>query len=259
VSARGALPPAAAAVVLLAASGWLAGAADRARDPAARAAGGTASLGAAGAAAISLLWLEADDLYAAGRWPEMLAAYEAAGRVEPRLAGAWRHRGWHLAYNLAGGAAREEDRDRWVLEGLRVLDDGVRRNPGDAGLRTWRAFVLLERSGRWPSVERLLARERGAAPLDEAIALLDAEARRDPGDGFATGLLLEGLARRARRAVAAAREGPRGGPGPVPAAAADMARAREALAAFRAVAPGPGAEVERELAPVFAAIEASAR
>jgi tetratricopeptide (TPR) repeat protein len=254
VRLRGALPPAAAAIALLVASGTLAAAAHRARDAGARAAGGTASLGAVGVAAVDVLWLRADDLFRAGRWPEMLATWEAAGRIEPRLADAWLYRGWHLAYNLAGDAARDEDRVRWVLEGVDVVDEGLHRNPESGRLRVQLAYMLLERSGRWPPVSAALAKRRGAAPLDEAIALLEPVVIRDPADPAATFLLVEGRCRRARRALVLAR----GKPGACAEAAADLAKAREVLASYRAAAPEGGAAAEATLTPILDALAAAA-
>lgn len=195
---RGVLGPALIAAALGAAGSLLARAADGAREPAARAAEGVPPLGVLNALGVDLLWIRADALFAGDRWPEMLAAYEAAGRIEPRLAASWEYRGFHLAWNLAGNAASPADRDRWVIEGARVLDDGLRRNPGDPGLRFWLGRLLLEQPARWPSLGPLLRRERGRDPLDEAAWQLGEAAAAAPGDArsvfaFADALLLRGI------------------------------------------------------------------
>ena len=198
MSGRGVLGPAALAAALLAAAVGLARAADGARAPEARVARGVPPLGAVNALAVDLLWLRADALFAENRWPEMTAAYELVGRVEPRLAASWEFRGFHLAYNLAGNAAEGGDRDAWVVEGIRVLDEGLRRNPGSADLRCWLGHALFERSERWPSLVPRLRGKRGRDPWDEAAGHLGAVAAADPGDGRAVLWLVDVLEARGR-------------------------------------------------------------
>jgi len=209
-------------MAFLAASLGLARAADSARSPEARAGSGLPSLGAFNLLALDLLWLRADALFEEGRWPEMLAAYEAAGRVEPRLAASWEFRGFHLAYNLAGSAAEDEDRDRWVLEGVRVLDDGLRRNPSSNDLRSYLGFVILERSDRWPTVGKRLRAARGRDPLDEAVELTGAAAAAEPDFPLFVLRRYGALRTRGLRDLAAT---PPGRPAP----AEDFHRAEEAL------------------------------
>ena len=251
MTSRGAAAPALLAAGLLLAGGDLARRADAARDPAARAAGGTASLGAVDAVAVDLLWLRADALYAENRWPEMLAAYEAAGRVAPRLVESFEYRGFHLAYNLAGACTDPAARDRWVLEGVRVLDEGLRRNPDSADLRAYLGLVLHARSARWPSLGPRLRAARGRPPLDEAVDLLAAAVAAEPDDGKFAMWYTDALLTRGRRALVAAPAG-----APAPAAAADFRRALDALRALGARVPPEGREAVAGLA---AGIEALVR
>jgi len=243
---RDILGPAAIALALLAASVGLARAADRARATEARAASGGPPLGVLNVIAVDLLWLRADTLFAEGRWPEMLAAYEAVGELAPRLTESWEYRGFHLAYNLAGGCTDEGARDRWVLEGVRVLDEGVRRNPASAGLRAYLGHVLFFRSKRWPSAARLLAERRGRDPVDEAIEHLGAAHEGDPGDGRTVLWMVDALLERGRKRLDTARPGT-----PAPDAAADFARGAGALAAFAETAPPDGRDLANAMASVL--------
>jgi tetratricopeptide (TPR) repeat protein len=246
VTGRGVLAPALLALAAGAAATALHGAADGARAPEARAARGLPPLGIVNALAVDLLWLRADALFAEGRWPEMGAAYEAAGRAEPRLAASFEYRGFHLAWNLAGNAATEGDRDRWVEEGLRVLDEGIARNPGDASLLAWSGFALFDRTRRFPSLVPRLKERRGKEPWDEAVARLEAAVARDPADGRAAIWLSDVLGARGRRARGATPAG-----SPCPAAAADFARA---AAVLRALAAAPDLPADgRALAESLAA------
>jgi len=196
VRGSGVLGPTLLAILLGAGGVALARAAEGARDPAARAARGVPPLGVLNVLAVDLLWIRADALFTEDRWPEMLAAYEAAGRLEPRLAASFEFRGFHLAYNLAGNAASPEDRDRWVVEGARVLEEGLARNPGDPDLGAWLGRTLHERPARWPSLVPLLRSARGRDPLDEAVERLSAAVEARPDDGRNVGWLVEALADR---------------------------------------------------------------
>ncbi len=223
----GVLGPAALAAALLAAAAGLGRAADAARSPEARAAGGAPPLGILNVLAVDLLWLRADGLFAGNRWPEMTAAYEMAGRLEPRLAASYEFRGFHLAYNLAGNAGSEEDRDRWVAAGIDVLAEGLARNPSSTDLRAYLGQVLFERTVRWPALVPRLRAKRGRDPWDEAADLLGAAAAAVPGDDRAVRWLTDLLAARGLRTLDAAPPG-----APVPAAAEDFRRAAEALRAL---------------------------
>lgn len=253
MTGRGVPAPAALAAVLLAAAALLLRAADGARAEEARAAGGAPSLGVVNVLAVDLLWLRADALFAENRWPEMDAAYEMAGRVEPRLETSWEYRGFHLAWNLAGNAASPEDRDRWVLEGVRVLSEGLARNPRSTDLRAWLGHALLERSERWPSLRAKFRARRGKEPLDEAVDLLGEAAAAEPGYGEVVVWLSDALGARGRRALEAAGKGK-----PCPAAAADFARAARALRAFAPTAPEEGRKVAETLAAGFDALRETA-
>ena len=222
---RGILVPAALSVAFASAAVALGRAADGARSPEARAAEGLPPLGLVNVLAVDLLWLRADGLFAANRWPEMTAAYEMAGRVEPRLAAAFEYRGFHLAYNLAGNAASDEDRDRWVVAGLEVFDEGLARNPGSTDLRGWLGHALFERTKRWPSLVPKLKAKRGRDPWDEAADVLDAAVRAEPGYGLNVLRLADVLVARGRRTM------------PTPAAARDFRRAAEALRALAPLVP----------------------
>ena len=231
MKSRGVLVPAALSVVFAAAAVFLARAADAARSPEARAARGAPPLGIVNVLAVDLLWLRADGLFAANRWPEMTAAYEMAGRLEPRLAAAFEYRGFHLAYNLAGNAASDEDRDRWVVEGIEVFDEGLARNPSSTDLRGWLAHALFERTRRWPSLVPRLKSKRGRDPWDESADILEQAVKAEPGYGLNVIRLTDVLDARGKRSLAA------GKGAPCPGAAADFRRAAEVLRAFAPSVP----------------------
>ena len=243
---RGVLVPAALSVVFAASAVFLARAADAARSPEARAAGGAPPLGILNVLAVDLLWLRADGLFAANRWPEMTAAYEMAGRFEPRLAAAFEYRGFHLAYNLAGNAASEEDRDRWVVAGIEVFSEGLARNPSSTDLRGWLAHSLFERTRRWPSLVPRLKSKRGRDPWDESADILEQAVKAEPGFGLNILRLTDVLEARGRRTM------------PSPAAARDFHRAAEVLRAFAPTVPADARSALDELVGTYEELERAA-
>jgi len=138
-------------------------------------------------------------------------------------------------HNLAGSAASEEDRDRWVLAGLDVFSEGLARNPGSVSLRAWLGHALFARSQRWPSLVPKLRAKRGRDPWDEAVEHLGEAVAADPGNGMAVIWLADVLEARGRRTLAAAPAD-----APCPAAAADFSRAAAALRAFAPNVPPDG-------------------
>ncbi len=240
---RGIAGPAAAGVLLLAAGWGVCLAADRARPEPARAARGAPCLGVVNLLALDLLWLRADALFAEDRRAEMLAAYEAAARLEPRLADAHEYLGFHLAYNLAGESADAAERSAWIVRGLRTLDEGAARNPRARRIRRFLAQALLDRSLRWPEVARALLAARGREPVSESIAILRALVEADSADTASVWALSEALVVRGLREL-------HGAPGgaPAPAADGDLSEAARLYRTLAAGAAEPAAAALRGLA-----------
>jgi hypothetical protein len=245
--------PALATVALLAAGLGMTRLTFAAREPAARAAGGLPHSGVVGVLAADLVMLRAESLYTEGRWAEMHASFETLGRLQPRLASAWEYRGWHLAYNLAGGARDASARERWVVDGVKVLEEGLRRNPDSVELRFYLGHVLQARSRRWPGVERALRRHLEVDPVDRSIELLREAVDRDPLHGRAVVRLSDGLGTRGMALLRAV-----GTDEPSPPAAEDFAEAAAVLRALAGEAPVDAQETIETLAAGFDEMRRSA-
>ncbi|MCI0341541.1 MAG: hypothetical protein L0216_10415 [Planctomycetales bacterium] len=171
-------------------------------------------LGGARAVVLDLLWLRAEARRAEGRTLELPALLRTIAALSPRIERVWEFHADILALNLPLAAAGSPDQGApFVVEGLRLLEEGLLWNPRSERLRRALAQHLLAacRTVRGPLLPARIAEAFGREPLAWAEALLR-EAASDPDHEPLTD---------AWRAVALRRIVERGGE--------EAARARDAL------------------------------
>ena len=127
------------------------------------------ALGGLNGLAATYIWLYATREQEAGDPYQALWAAEAMTALQPKLGGLYDFQATLLAYDVANSAHQPVDRYRWIAAGLRLLDQGVQRNPRSASLRQAKAALLLDRiaAGTDPSVD--LFRQAFAAQWDVLI------------------------------------------------------------------------------------------
>ncbi len=141
-------------------------------------AGGAAAaavLGGARALVLDVLWLRAGARRAEGRTLELPALLRTIAALSPRIERVWEFHADTLALNLPLAASGDPERGaRHVVEGLQLLLEGLRWNPGSERLRRALAHHLLAagRPGRAPLVSVRISEAFGREPLAWAQALL---------------------------------------------------------------------------------------
>lgn len=113
------------------------------------------SLGSFRSLVVSALWQRADRLKEEEQFDELLGTTEMLCRLQPHLAEAWEFNAYNMAFNISWQQEEREHRWTWLDEGLRLYDEGLRRNP--------RSSFLMERLGytywhRVPQEEYLIRR-----------------------------------------------------------------------------------------------------
>lgn len=94
-----------------------------------------AGLGGFRGIASEILWFRVSRLQEEGRFIELVQLSEWITMLDPHAAEAWIYNAWNLAYNISVMMIREEDRLRWVKNGISILrDEGLRYNPKSAKL-----------------------------------------------------------------------------------------------------------------------------
>lgn len=82
-----------------------------------------------------ILWLRASRLQEEGRFFELVQLADWITALEPESTEVWGFHAWNLAYNVSAIMADEEERWRWVMNGISLLrDEGLRNNPADSRL-----------------------------------------------------------------------------------------------------------------------------
>ncbi len=95
-----------------------------------------------------ILWFRVNRLQEEGRFLELVQLAEWIAMLDPHASEAWAYNAWNLAYNVSIMMVRDEDRLRWVRNGIRLLrDDGLRFNPREAKLYRELAWLYQNKIG----------------------------------------------------------------------------------------------------------------
>ena len=95
-----------------------------------------------------MLWFRVNRLQEEGRYLELVQLADWLTRLDPHAAEAWVYNAWNLSYNVSIMMVRDEDRLRWVRNGIALLrDDGLRFNPREARLYRELAWLYQNKIG----------------------------------------------------------------------------------------------------------------
>ena len=95
-----------------------------------------------------ILWFRVNRLQEEGRYLELVQLADWLTMLDPHAAEAWVYNAWNLAYNISVMMGRDEDRLRWVENGITLLrDDGLRFNPREARLYRELAWFYQNKVG----------------------------------------------------------------------------------------------------------------
>ena len=95
-----------------------------------------------------VLWFRVSRLQEEGRYLELVQLAGWITLLDPHAAEAWIYNAWNLTYNVSIMMLRDEDRLRWVQNGIALLrDDGLRFNPREARLYRELAWLYQNKIG----------------------------------------------------------------------------------------------------------------
>ena len=99
--------------------------------------------------AADLLWLRATDLQDHGQYFELVQLADWITKLEPRFTSVWAYQAWNMAYNISVLLNDPAERWRWVRAGIGLLrDNGLKYNPGSAGLHYELAWLFFHKLGQ---------------------------------------------------------------------------------------------------------------
>ena len=126
----------------------------------------TVALGGFRGLLADLLWLRANQLQEDGQYFELVQLADWITKLEPRFTSIWAFQAWNMAYNISVLLDRPEDRWRWVRHGISLLrDEGLRYNPGSAGLHRELAWLFFHKMGGDTDQAQLFYKKAWAAEM----------------------------------------------------------------------------------------------
>jgi hypothetical protein len=82
-----------------------------------------------------ILWLRVSLLQDEGRYFEIVQLADWITKLEPHFTDVWTFHSWNMAYNISVMMPQEDDRWRWIRNGIQLLrDEGIQLNPSDPKL-----------------------------------------------------------------------------------------------------------------------------
>ncbi len=95
-----------------------------------------------------MLWLRTSLLQEKGRYVELVQLAEWVTQLQPHAESIWGFHAWNLAYNVSVMMDRDEDRWRWVNNGICLLrDKGLLLNPESAHLHAELGWIYQHKIG----------------------------------------------------------------------------------------------------------------
>lgn len=89
-----------------------------------------------------------------------------------------------LAWELPPREIEPDARVAWIAEALAILDEGIRRRPGDGLLHHARGILIANRGEQFPEFAARFARDHGVSTLEEGAEELIVAAELEPRAGY---------------------------------------------------------------------------
>ena len=75
-----------------------------------------------------LLWLRAEEFKKDHDWDRLETTVELITKLQPHFLSIWTFQGWNLAYNVSVEWDAPEDKYTWIKQGIKFVQEGVRKN-----------------------------------------------------------------------------------------------------------------------------------
>jgi len=130
-----------------------------------------------------VLWFRVNRLQEEGRYMELVQLSEWITMLDPHASESWTYNAWNLSYNISVMMIRDEDRLRWVKNGISILrDEALRYNPKDPKIFRELAWLYQNKIGSELDSAHLIYKLDLAATMQPLLnkdgALIDTPANR---------------------------------------------------------------------------------
>jgi hypothetical protein len=106
-----------------------------------------ATFGMRGIAA-NLLWEKSNRYKMKKDWTNLSATLEQLSKLEPHFVAVWQFQAWNLSYNVSAEFDDYRERFRWVIKGLKFLDEGISFNKREPRLLSYSGWITSHKIGR---------------------------------------------------------------------------------------------------------------
>ncbi len=99
---------------------------------------------------VNFLWIRANQLKEDGRYYEAMDLSKAITALQPRFPQVWAFHAWNMAYNISVNSQTNQERWRWVSNGINLLrSEGTVHNPNDLLVHKELAWIFLHKVGAY--------------------------------------------------------------------------------------------------------------
>ena len=78
--------------------------------------------------AANVLWIRAEEFKQDQDWDRLKATVDLITKLQPHFLSIWTFQGWNLAYNVSVEWDAPEDKYEWIKQGIKFVQEGVRKN-----------------------------------------------------------------------------------------------------------------------------------
>ncbi|HJO96201.1 MAG TPA: hypothetical protein QF753_22615 [Victivallales bacterium] len=107
----------------------------------------TVALGGFRGLIADVLWFRTISLQNQGKYIEMAQIASWISKLQPRFTGATAFLAWNMAYNISITYTKPENKWRWVENGIKLLKDSIKYNPGSPVLYKELAWIYIYKIG----------------------------------------------------------------------------------------------------------------
>lgn len=123
--------------------------------------------------AVNILWKKAETYKIKKDWTNYSATLNQLTKLAPNFVKVWIYQGWNYSYNISHEFDDYRDRYRYVIKGIRFLEEGIRHNQREPALVWEVGFYLSNKLGKadeWRQYRKLFKEDddfNGSRPVAE--------------------------------------------------------------------------------------------
>ncbi|MCL2648143.1 MAG: hypothetical protein FWD61_14215 [Phycisphaerales bacterium] len=117
----------------------------------------------------TILWIQAENDKQERRWVDLETKYDIIGALQPYFTSVYVFHAWNQAYNLSAQWHDQDDKYKWVLDGLAYLNKGEDYNPQNIDLTVEQGNMFFLKLGG--SFERIFYRSHWRSDMARFVDL----------------------------------------------------------------------------------------